>query len=92
MHQVLPKTSPEGIRRFMEGNLHQDFLAELTVRIEERRDALEEAEEKLQDGITHEMTRGSVITIRELKDVFGDILVDAENALMDKEKEVKDGT
>ena len=92
MESLVPKTSPEGIRKFMEGHLYRDFLTELDVRIKECRDAFEVPEKELADGITYEMTRGAVRFAREVKEIFDDILISAENALADKEKEDKNGS
>jgi hypothetical protein len=76
------RTPPTTIEEFMTGSIHQDFLNELALRIEQMRDFYENCDSK---GYLE--TRGGIRALRLVSGIFHDL---HQNAL-NQQEETKDG-
>lgn len=77
------KSTPEQIKSFMETMVYQDFLAELEYRSQEMMLALVDPE-LLLTGRHYDKTRGGILNMEQMKDVFSTI---RENIIDDMERD-----
>lgn len=68
-----PNTPPSTIKDFIDGSLHNDFIKELSIRIESMRDYNEECDSK-----SYLETRGGIKALRLVSGIFLDLLNNAE--------------
>ena len=77
------KSSPGSLEQFLTGSIYKDFQMELDIRIDQLRYVLEDPEAALPHR-AHDITRGGIRLLRDMKNVFNDIL---GNILEDREAE-----
>ena len=77
-----PKSSVHELERFIESTVYTDFINEIDVRIEDLRDVLESADNKLVHS-----AQGAIKLAREFKDIFECIV---ENKKADLREEADD--
>ena len=75
-----PKTLPNQIESFMEGQLYRDFLEEIKVRIEDMRDFYEVCPKD-----RYLETKGALSALRLIGGIFTDLLNNSEEALKEPE-------
>lgn len=68
-----PMSKSVDVKHFLDSRIHMDYLGELDLRIEHMRDSLEDPQPTTEDGTNHEMTRGAIKVLREIKDIFTNI-------------------
>lgn len=71
----IPTTPPGVLKEFLEGKIHNDFLNELAVRIEQMRDLNESCDSK-----AYLETRGGIKAMRLVSDIFQDLYKNAIEA------------
>lgn len=74
-----PKTPSHMLKEFLEGTIHEDFLRELNLRIEDMRDVYEECDSK-----AYLETRGGLKAMRMVAGIFHDLY---GNSIDDSRKE-----
>lgn len=74
-----PKTPPSVLKDFLDGSIHEDFIREIAVRLEQMRDFNEECDSK-----SYLETRGGIKVLRLVADIFHNLHA---NALEDRARE-----
>jgi hypothetical protein len=88
MRDYSPNATPGMYEEFMKTVIYNDFQGELAVRIEDARDMLEEDESNLQ--VTHASVRGLIACLRQMQNIFTDLMINSREDLERKEADDND--
>lgn len=78
-------SSIESLHTFQEGSIYNDYVNEINVRIQQLQELLEDTGLEY-SGRHYDLFRGGILCLRQMKDIFNDLMRNKEDQLLNTEE------